>query len=130
MSMEFKWKDIEHSDGFKISILYLDTFAVSVFESHAGDITGTMQGKLVHANMGRLPYNTIGECKKYIECLVRDGKLIDPDITAEKLMKASSSRKIKPRKNKEFENLMKEIQGELYPCKPDIFEETYEPVED
>ena len=26
--------------------------------------------------------------------------------------------------------IIKGIQGEIYPCKPDIFEQTYEPVED
>lgn len=26
--------------------------------------------------------------------------------------------------------IIKGVQGEFYPCKPDIFEQTYEPVED
>lgn len=26
--------------------------------------------------------------------------------------------------------IIRGVQGELYPCKPDIFEQTYEPVED
>jgi hypothetical protein len=26
--------------------------------------------------------------------------------------------------------IIRGVQGELYPCKPDIFEATYEPVED
>ena len=26
--------------------------------------------------------------------------------------------------------IIKEVTGEIYPCKPDIFEKTYEPVED
>ena len=28
-----------------------------------------------------------------------------------------------------FDYIIRGVQGEFYPCKPDIFEQTYEPVE-
>ena len=49
--------------------------------------------------------------------LLSDGTLIIPTLEGD--MKASQG-----------DWIIKGIKGEFYPCKPDIFEATYEPVED
>ena len=64
-------------------------------------------------------YHDLNEIQMNIQPVMRDGKpaLLIP--TLEGVMTASLG-----------DYIIKGVHGELYPCKPDIFAETYDPVEE
>ena len=67
-----------------------------------------------HADVGKL---TDGKC---------EGKMPDDNLSIQLMIPTLEGLMVA----NEFDWIIKGIKGELYPCKPDIFEATYEEIKD